>query len=386
MPSRTLYLHIGCHKTGTTSIQRTLQANEKTLAQHNLVFFYNNRESGERKLPDLHSWLGFDHDRGLVPDGMRIKGPKELANQLSQLPGDVVVSSENFSFIFDPKEISRLKNALSKVFDDIKVICYIRRQDQHIVSHHQEGSKVSRRAENDLFGHTPHAIPPFQEHHALYLDYHQRLGFWGDIFGDENLVIRVFDRVLLKNGDAVADFFELLGIETFEKIKEHNVSVSGLEAKIGHIINSSQVENKQWLARMLKPRLAGGDKLSPSRAIAREYLAHYADSNISLNQRFGISPNPEIFSDDFSMYPEEDNDQWDDASAADALAKVLEIVDNVYGSLSTDEIRDAAVALEKRKPELSYKLMSVAAKLRPEGRFIQRKLAHYQAVLTEKEK
>jgi len=384
MGDRTLYIHIGCHKTGTTSIQQALVHNKQALKSRGMQFFYSNYRTGENRAPELHSWMGYDHEEGLVPCGMRFSDPEKLAEDLSQLVNDVVISSENFSFLFDRGEIERLKKALSRRFSSIKVICYIRRQDQHIVSHHQEGSKLFRQAEYDLFGHSTLAIPDHEPKHDLYLDYHQRLSMWGDAFGDENLIIKVFDRSRLKNGDVVADFFDTMGlVDNFQTIDEKNTSLSFLEAKIGHIVNASDVQHKRWMVGLLTPRMGVSEKLLPSRNEATEFYSHYIESNRRLNQRFGISEEAAVFSNNFDMYPEEQVDAWSEMSANEAIRKIIEAVDDVYGGLTIDEMRDAAIALESVEPMVGLKLMRMAHKLRPEGAFIRRKLNEYQRRMEE---
>ena len=103
MHNRTLYIHIGCHKTGTTSIQRTLQNNKHTLTHRGIQFFFRNFDNGKNELPDLHSWLTYDEER--IPGEMRLRDVERLAQELSQLESDVIISSENFSFVYDLGEI-----------------------------------------------------------------------------------------------------------------------------------------------------------------------------------------------------------------------------------------------------------------------------------------
>lgn len=253
MSDKSLFIHIGCHKTGTTSIQQALAANNVALAKKGIQFYYRDYFSGNNLAPQLHSWMGFDLDIGIVPDGMRIRDAEKLAQELSQIKKDVIISSENFSFLFDREEISSLQKALSQHFPEIKIICYIRRQDQHVISHHQEGSKIARRPEYDLFGHSPRAIPPYEAKHDLYLDYHTRLGMWADAFGDQNLVISVFDREKLLNGDVVADFFDVIGVDEFLPVGEKNTSLSAAQVKVGHLVNSSEIVHKRWITDLSYP-------------------------------------------------------------------------------------------------------------------------------------
>ena len=346
MRNKTLYIHIGCHKTGTTSIQRTLQNNKQTLFHRGIQFFFQNCDSGKNELPDLHSWLTYDEER--IPGEMRLRDVERLAQELTQLDSDIIISSENFSFIYDAEEIHELKKALSQFFPTIKIISYIRRQDQHIISHHQEGSKLNRKAEYDLWGHSTLAIPKFDSKYNLYLNYYQRLSMWGDAFGDDNLIIRVFDRDHLKNGDVVDDFFSLIGIDHFRRIGRSNTSLGFLEVKLGHLINECDVKNKERIRSLVMPHMRTSNKLLPARKTALEFYNHFRESNNMLNQRFGINKIQCIFNEDFEMYPEDQVDTWSEVSANDAIKRMLLIIeDNVYGSLSVRDVRYAAITLEE---------------------------------------
>ena len=381
MHDKTLYIHIGCHKTGTTSIQQTLSQNEKALETYGIRYYCSNYFTQDNKPPNLHSWLCFDRKKSLIPKGQNIREPEKLAQKLAGLGTDVIVSSENFSFVFQIAELERLQQALSKYFPHIKVICYIRRQDQHLVSHHQEGSKLKRRSEYDLFGHSGRALPEYESRHTLYLDYHQRLSMWADAFGDENMVIRVFEREKLKGGDVVKDFFGIIGVREYDEVGKYNKSRGFHKTKLGHIINNSNVNHKVVLSRILMPNLENDSPMLPSRSEAMTYYSHYIASNKALNERFNVSGYGPIFSDDFDIYPELPADCWSEESANELITEIVEIVDTVYGDLNAKTLVDAALLFEDTDIQTSLKLMNIAHKLRPQGKRIVNKLEQYRKII-----
>lgn len=381
--SRKLLIHIGCHKTGTTSIQHNLAQNGEALAKQGLSFFYENAHSGERLLPDLHSWIGFVEKDKVVPHGMYVREPAKLADRLSQTQGDIILSSENFSFVFDEHRIAGLQEELAKVFSDIRIVCYLRRQDRHIVSHHQEGSKLFRKAEYDIFGHSTLSIPPYDPKHELYLDYDRRLSMWARAFGDQSLVLKVYDRKLLKNGDAVADFFDTIGIEDYNKVPDRNVSLGLQDIKLGHLINEAGLRHKQVLVNLLFATGRESRKMLPSQAVARAYYEHYRASNAALNARFKVSPHECLFEDDFSDYPETEQDRWPEEGANEVIRDLLRLFDANFTDLNADELRDAAMAIGKTKPAIAIKLLRIALALRPDGPIIRKKLQEYEKELRE---
>jgi len=384
MQEKTLYIHIGCHKTGTTSIQHTLALNESVLQAKGLYFYYRDFNSGENKLPDLHSWLRFVQKKKIIPKGMRIRDADKLAAELSKIKGDVIVSSENFSFVFDKSEILSIQNALSKVFTNIKIICYLRRQDLHVVSHHQEGAKLKRAAEYDLYGHSARALPPYNERHELYLNYFTRLSMWADAFGDENMIVKLYDRKELLKGDVVADFFNILNIVAYKGTEDKNISSDFHKAKLGHLVNGSSMVHKGIIFHNVVPKSSGNRKLLPSKKDALDYYGKFLDSNRLLNSRFKISTRDAIFDDDFDVYPDIGTDLWDEQTANEVILSLLNRLDDLYGAINVDDLTVTALTIEKHNINIINKLMFMAHKLRPDGQLIEKKLDEYEILEDEK--
>lgn len=377
MKGRKIYVHIGCHKTGTTSIQHNLAQNPDALKAVGLHFFYENRQTGQLLLPDLHSWLEFVDPQRVVPHGLRLADPVGLRDRLAETEGDIVVSSENFAFFFEQRYIDELRESLSPVFEEIRIVCYLRRQDRHVLSHHQEGSKLFRPSEYDLFGHSPRAIPPFDARHELYLDYHRRLSMWGDVFGDKQVILKVYDRKLLREGDVVADFFEILGVDGYHKARDRNVSVGFLDAKLGHLINGVELKGRQSLVHALEVAGKGDRKMLPARAVARAYYDRFVESNRRLNRRFGISAAESLFEEDFADYPDEEQDVWTEESANAALVQLLRAFESTRPERLIEELREIALAAGDSRPDLAVRLLQLALKFKPEGPLLRRKLAEF---------
>ena len=255
-------------------------------------------------------------------------------------------------------------------FDEIRIVSYLRRQDRHAVSHHQEGARPNRRAEGDLWGHAPDALPDYSPTHDLYLDYDRRLGLWADVFGQDKLDLRVYDRRRLKDGDIVADFLTLIGLDTSDvaSVGDKNVSLGAAQTKVGHLMNAARV--RPSVADVILSQIDAKGRLLPSQVQARAYLERYRDSNRRLNARFRISDLPDLFEDDFDDYPLDDQDNWTEDSANVALQAVLSQSNELattMTALSADDLRDAAAALKYRSPEAALRFANAALALRPTG-------------------
>ncbi len=377
---RGLYLHIGAHKTGTTALQQSLYHNRSALLARGIGF------ATSPTVSHLHAHIGSQTSRRLLPEGFAVTDQDGLAERLALVRADTVVaSSENFSFFFQKSAIAALARILQRQFDEVHVVSYIRRQDRHAVSHHQEGAKPYREVEGELWGHSPTALPTHTAAQDLYLDYDRRLGLWADVFGDAKMIIRVYDRSILKNNDIFADFLSVIGLgdSSLSSVGDKNVSLGGLQARVGHLMNS--VNLLPAIADAILARLPKQGQLQLSKAEASAFLGRYRDSNRRLNQRFAISADPDLFDGDMSDYAEKANSSWDNTQATQAILAVLTELTTVQPalrSLTSDDLRVAASAVQATNPESALRLIQAATALRPAGPLIAQLKTNLEQRLT----
>jgi len=145
-----LYLHIGTAKTGSSSIQKSLQ----TLQSDTLGFKCNNRGTGS--IPDME---------GFVWD-------------MAKMNTDRTIYSNEWLFNAQPDFVEILASKLRATFDT-QVIVYIRRQDEYVVSRYQQASK---NIEVESYA-GPVALP---EERDPMCDYYYKLEPWVRYFGRKN--------------------------------------------------------------------------------------------------------------------------------------------------------------------------------------------------------
>lgn len=360
-----LFLHIGAHKTGTTALQYCLYQNRAALESLGYSFVTSPTTF------ELHPFLGFVSLQSLIPEGFFLHDPKGLAARMSEAACDTVIaSSENFSFFFHRPAIEALAACLRPIFDEIRILCYLRRQDSHAVSHHQEGAKSNRKPECDLWGHAVTALPVATADQALYLDYERRLGHWADVFGEDKVSIRVYDRALLKDNDIVADFMDQIGLADagITGAAELNTSLGAAQSKLGHLLNEFGIRPAHMDA--ILERIPFDHRQRPSRQQARAFLEPYRASNRRLNARFGITAVPDLFQDDFDGLPEQGIEDWSDIGIRHALRSVLlqlSARDAVFSAVTADDLRVAAVALYEKDPGAAARLVEAGLQIRPDG-------------------
>ena len=200
----------------------------------------------------------------------------------------------------------------------------MRRQDEQIISHHQEEAKFNEVA---FFGGENKALPAYQEHFDYYLDYEKKMLMWGGVFGQKNIIIRVFDSGSLFQQDAVTDFFHLLKISDVEPIQK-NTSTGFESTKINLLM--SQAGLNKYYRGLLKIKNDTNKKFLPSRNEAEKFYNKYRKSNQRLNKKYRINDRPHIFHEDFSRYPEKSQDLWDEKSANHAISSIINNLNQIH--------------------------------------------------------
>lgn len=193
-----LVLHIGGSKCGSSAIQNYLAKNHTQMMQNGV--FSPDQEldtKGPYKSQQIFYFQNLktqDNAQGILEQKFR-----QICRFMDRHEQQtLIVSAENLSLIPTLPEI--LKRAAGDLFESIQVIFYIRRQDDYLISAWQQwGLK------------TYPDIGTYIEQVGLMMsDWNELLGAWERAFGQSRLIVRPFRRDLLKDGDVVADFLDVL--------------------------------------------------------------------------------------------------------------------------------------------------------------------------------
>lgn len=388
---RKLVIHAGTHKTGTTSIQRFFVHNRKALLERGIC--YPNPKVRLQKFSRARnaSFLGFEARRRLVPDQLQQEDvdllPTAFKNFGEQVKDQdfVVVSDEALWYYgslykgFWPA----VKEMLEPYgFDEITIIAYLRRQDRLAQSRYAEFIKSS-----DMLTYT------YEEYlnrksTRRYLDYGAALANIEGTFGKENITLRIFDRSELVEGDAVADFCSLIGIDPhdgFEELEDQkNPSLKGNFIEIKRLMNyrsSANLNNIFSLAgtygSTASAEQASSDSLTYEQTA--ELLARYDKGNARIAREYfgredGVlfsAPKPDSIHaweyddrsvlNDAILYFSELFVRYDELREAEADALRAEIEAN---RATIESLQDELKSLRKRVDHMRHPLRTIAGKKR----------------------
>lgn len=141
----TLFLHIGTPKTGSTSIQNYLILNKKKLLDSNYYFYgYEDNHGNFASLAYLFSdhknisYIETNHklDTYQKKSSYRENVKKEFLAVIEDFPNhNFIISSEQLFMICDDElALKNLYEFLKPLFDNIKIIVYLRRQLEYVLS------------------------------------------------------------------------------------------------------------------------------------------------------------------------------------------------------------------------------------------------------------
>lgn len=200
---KTIYLHIGFGKTGTSAVQQFFFSNQEELAELGLLYPATGRTCY------AHHGLAL-YEPVEMPKG--VEGLyKTLLEEIASTPANrILISSEQFCFL-KRLYIVKIKELLSGY--DVKVIFYVRSQLKLIESTFLEWQKAGWKYKNN--------IEQFYKETKASFDFSVRIQPWIEEFGIDNIIVRVYDYRTIGDNTCL-DVMKILGIKLTNKMREVN--------------------------------------------------------------------------------------------------------------------------------------------------------------------
>ncbi|MCI8307295.1 MAG: hypothetical protein HFH14_04525 [Lachnospiraceae bacterium] len=234
-----LYLHIGTPKTGTSTLQH---------------FFSNNREVLENKGIYYPLWPEYDSllDGGkestfgnfgwIERVAMDDEHKKEIIEDIFEKYDNVLLSTE--CIWIETKDKSAFLRWLKDICDiDIRVIVYLRRQDDYLEAQYREYVRVLQFTDSihEVFDCNSASLGEVKE----TLNYLSILNDMADVIGKNNIIIRPYEKGQFRNNSIIDDFLYLLGLTPDKAYKmpekNYNPSMSNDALELKRRMNKSGI-------------------------------------------------------------------------------------------------------------------------------------------------
>lgn len=301
---RVAFLHIGLPKTGSTSLQSFLTRNRARLRRQGAYYprclgrtahvrlgayavAYRPREEGPAAARPLHERLGIRSQDDW--QAFCAETEDKLDQELQSLDGkiDRVLFSNVQVYGAESGQpgLERIKALLRRHFDQLRVIVYLRRQDERLAS------AYSTALERGV--HT--SIDQWANHERDWsMDYVRVLADLAAVFGKEALIPRLYRQDLWPDGDLIMDFAQVVGLNVeadFVRPSRENASLDMISQEMLRRLNlllppaGSNLENwgrSAFIARLNKQSEGKGRALSDQ--LRHRLLERYAASNEEVRQ------------------------------------------------------------------------------------------------------
>ncbi|WP_421701603.1 hypothetical protein [Aliiroseovarius sp.] len=208
--TRTLFLHLGMNKTGSTTIQNGLSGVQNDRVRYFSLGMPNHT-------PAMIQLFGEEQQRENYFAGGKPVRPqitrKDLDHELGRDRRDVVISGEGFPQMLPPEKVTDLLCAMSPHFDQVQALAYIRPPRSYMRSQAQQRVKV---------GFTQFSGA------ALWPGYGKRFEKWEKALGADHMTLIPFERDRLEGQDVLTDFARRVGFDPADLPagKELNPSIS----------------------------------------------------------------------------------------------------------------------------------------------------------------
>jgi hypothetical protein len=290
-------LHIGSGRAGSSSLQVFLRENRERLGELGVLYPRTPGEARHIRLGlfvksriELESSPEWYRQRQSDPASFRKAFRRRLFSEIEDSGLSRVLLSDEILFGSSEQALQRLARFTHGIAESLRLVAYLRRQDDHMVSRYQQGVKI---------GWVARLHDWAQEDMSGLYDYHARLRTWQRQVEPSEFVVRLFDRECFAGGSLFQDFLDAARIdaraEDLTQVPSLNKSLDAESVEFLRLLNLHRVEHEGATAglidnRALNKRLtevSTGPTLTlpasvldafmeqweaPNRAVAREFL------------------------------------------------------------------------------------------------------------------
>lgn len=250
---KTVYLHIGMPKTGTSAVQKFLAENKAALKEKG--YCYEHMPFPVYGKGAIHRNARFLFDD--VYDAKGNKHPELKEKRLEEFFGyisewiqtydNVILTDEAYWNSLRMNQdgwrlFERLINVCKGQGAVVKIVVYLRRQDDYMLSWWRQrirkGGNFAKFDDWNVFVENPPKV--------LVLDYNEHLERIEQYVGHENMIVRIYDRngFVGKQHSVYSDFMDAIGLELTDdfqiKGEDVNVSMTDNFAEVKRILNELQ--------------------------------------------------------------------------------------------------------------------------------------------------
>jgi len=204
-----LILHLGYGKCGSTYIQNYLKKYKAEYSRQGIINF-DAEDEGPGNVWTNFFTLSIDQGDTEPSEMVRRLGQLELDNPQAK---KIIISDENFIHLTRGCPGRKAHELIKEYYDDIKIIYYVRRQDDFLSSAYQEWG---HRDGSTIYEYVARSEMMCVDQSAFYHLVQNIIA----LYGKNRIYIRPVDVNCLRNGSLIDDFCSAAGISLFNDLSD----------------------------------------------------------------------------------------------------------------------------------------------------------------------
>ncbi|MCI6004879.1 MAG: hypothetical protein SOY73_11415 [Blautia sp.] len=317
---KTLYVHIGAPKTGTTSIQKFCQENKEILEKKGYCYpkfpWKYQVPPTRRNALFLYKEIYDEHgNRMKEEEARRAAGGFRMVSELFGTFENVILSDEILWHAFYKRKKTiwkELREEGEKNGYKVKIIVYLRRQDEYVSSWWNQIIKTGAKTPQTGYEMITWEQYSSKVPKSMHLDYFSALEEIASDLGRENIIVRRFQVKDFFGGSIQTDFLHCLGLEATDEFlieKEYvNLKLSGNAPEIKRILNTipgQTSEEKSFFKNVLLDCSPVFQQYYPCQMFsadeARAFVSRFEESNRRVAQEYLGENESSLFAGEFKQ-------------------------------------------------------------------------------------
>lgn len=292
-------------KTGTSSIQFLLRDNRERLRQAGVLFPLAPGAARHHRLTEFvqspaelassSEWLREAH---YELDTFHEEFPRDLMSEITRSRLSRVVFTDEVLFKASESALRRVADLMAPIRGNLRLIVYLRRQDDHLISRYQQEVKVGEVLRLRVWAEANMS--------DLY-DYYARLRLLQQTLAPDELVVRRFERESFPDGSILQDFLDAAAIpvraEQLERGPDRNPGLDAESVEFLRLLNTYRVEYEGAMPGLIDNReivwrlseVTDGPILSLPESRLDRFMAQWDESNQLTAREFLDDPSGELF-------------------------------------------------------------------------------------------
>lgn len=374
---KTLYLHIGTAKTGTTSIQTFCGLNREILQNKGILFpvmpYAYKRISPNRNGHFLFGIITENNVRSKEKEQEVRKQGLDYIVECFKEYDNILISDESI-WMATATRSKRLWSILAEHSKEnnytIKPIVYLRRQDQFLMSRYNQKLKTDT-ANTQRFDEF---LKEMNGKHKCVMNYRQRLDYMAKFFDKKDIIVKRFDRKYFYKNDILADFLKIMDIELTDEFipleNNSNLGISVQSGEIKRVLNKLEpisFEDNQKLLELLQEcesLLPKSEVSMMPKSQITNFMRKFIEDNESIAVDY-IGDGEPLFNYDYKDVP-----AWgyDDKNYHEELILLFaKFIDNLHKE--NDELKQNNIKLQNQIIQMNAKINSINNVLNAEKKF-----------------